>query len=364
MFAWGEDSQRGFRLKDGSNVDSRPTADNGVHPLNVSYHITDLSGGHNVLAFVKSNGNAFIIRTNVSKDGRRARGKQKFVEWKEKIQAVSCGDDVVTLLSERGTVLCVDATRTYIPRPLEALCSIPVCQVACGSQHSVALTKGASLVWGRGSSAPIHPNTSDPCQRSPWSRSLQGESKASPSLSLEVCLAGAETTVDSSGWETQQTYTNSCSLPAHEGNNSYFLWKGPHCHFNKDTADDPKVRNIFAGGNCSFATCGSNEDLHEETNNNVTLHCLDDAIDKWTSESFKKLVKKDNVFAELEAAVLHLLPCLEKKLVGVEGLRIYLLLNELLHVIQRHKWQKISTKLSKAVAAAVLNLSADSLLVI
>lgn len=76
MFAWGEDSQRGFRLKDGSNVDSTPTTDNGVHLLNVSYHITDLCGGHNVLAFVKSNGNSFIIRTNVSKDGRRARGKQ------------------------------------------------------------------------------------------------------------------------------------------------------------------------------------------------------------------------------------------------------------------------------------------------
>lgn len=40
----------------------------------------------------------------------------EFVKHKEKIQAVSCGDDVVTLLSETGKVLCVDTTGPYIPR--------------------------------------------------------------------------------------------------------------------------------------------------------------------------------------------------------------------------------------------------------
>lgn len=74
MFSWGEDSQRGFRLKDGSLVDA-PT-DDGVRCLKLGYDITDLSVGHNVLAFVKSNGNAFIIRTNVRGDGTRVRGKQ------------------------------------------------------------------------------------------------------------------------------------------------------------------------------------------------------------------------------------------------------------------------------------------------
>ena len=71
MFSWGEDSQGGFRLKDGSGA-----AGDGVHFLKLSFHITDLSAGHSVLAFVKRNGNAFIIRTNESNDGRRVRGKQ------------------------------------------------------------------------------------------------------------------------------------------------------------------------------------------------------------------------------------------------------------------------------------------------
>ena len=70
------------------------------------------------------------------------------------------------------------------------------------------------------------------------------------------------------------------------------------------------------------------------------------------------------LFKQVEDAVLHLLPSLEKKPVGVEGLRIFLLLSELLHVIQRYKPRQTNTKLAEAVAAAVQNLSAESLQVI
>jgi len=62
--------------------------------------------------------------------------------------------------------------------------------------------------------------------------------------------------------------------------------------------------------------------------------------------------------------VLHLLPSLDKEPVGVEGLRIYLLLNELLRAVQRHARHRTSTALAEAVAAAVAKLSADSLRVI
>lgn len=40
----------------------------------------------------------------------------EFVKCKEKIEAVSCGDDTVTLLSDRGHVLCVDIAHAYMPR--------------------------------------------------------------------------------------------------------------------------------------------------------------------------------------------------------------------------------------------------------
>uniref|UniRef100_A0A3B4XIH1 RCC1-like domain-containing protein n=1 Tax=Seriola lalandi dorsalis TaxID=1841481 RepID=A0A3B4XIH1_SERLL len=76
-------------------------------------------------------------------------------------QAVSCGDDLVTLLSDRGAVFCVDSTHTpFTPSDVcfccfstpKALCNIQVSQVACGSQHSVALTKdGQVYTWGQDS---------------------------------------------------------------------------------------------------------------------------------------------------------------------------------------------------------------------
>ena len=58
-----------------------------------------------------------------------------------------------------------------------------------------------------------------------------------------------------------------------------------------------------------------------------------------------------------------MLPLLDTNPVGVEGLRIYVLLNELLHVIQKHTRQQ-NTKLAEAVAAAITNLPAKSLQVI
>ncbi|KAL7391384.1 hypothetical protein ABVT39_008597 [Epinephelus coioides] len=203
--------------------------------------------------------------------------------------------------------------QTLCSLPVEALCNIVVSQVACGSQHSVALTKD------RNTPTPVH------------------------------CLN---------------------------------MKKSIHISCGKDH------------------TAVLTKDIHEESNtdsvNNVTQHCLDNMIDKWISEcdlkswkkikhkdkhfqtspkysglnlklaqlAFEKLVKKDTVFAEVEAAVLHLLPSLDKKPVSVEGLRILLLLNELLHVTQRHKRHQTNTKLAEAVAAAVLNMSADSLQVI
>ncbi|XP_044049752.1 probable E3 ubiquitin-protein ligase HERC4 [Siniperca chuatsi] len=516
MFSWGEDSQRGFRLKDGSVIDST-TTDAGVHYSNLGYHITDLSAGHRALAFVKSHGNSFIIRTTESGDGTRVRGKQKFVKYKEKIEAVGCGDDTVTLLTETGKVLCVDTAHTYIPRPLEAFGN-PVSQVACGSQHSVALTKdGQVYTWGQDSRGQLGLGERKPGTNSPqhlrslsavplvqiaaggeqsfalsvsggvfgWGRNDSGQLGLGDTTDRHtptpvLCLNMKKTVRISCGKDhtailtkTGAVFTFGSGQYGQLGHNSFSdelrprlvseLWgakvtkvacgrhhtlvltdskrvysfgcgeqgqlgHGEESHpsvplpvkLPPDTADDPKIRNIFAGGNCSFATCTSNEEVHEESNiasvSNVTQHCLDDMIDKWTSEcdskswkkikqeihrmfssasclnqsfleqrkekhfqtspkysglnlslarlAFKKLLKKDDVLAEVQATVLHLLPSLDKKPVGVEGLRIFLLLNELLHVIQRHKRQQTSTKLAEAVAAAVLSLSADSLQVI
>ncbi|KAK2841856.1 hypothetical protein Q5P01_012056 [Channa striata] len=515
MFSWGEDCQRGFWFKDGSGCDS--AADAGVHHLNLGYSIRSLSAGRCVLAFVKTNGNSFIIRTQESKDGRRVRGKQKFVKCKEKIEAVSCGDESVTLLSDRGTVLCVDTSHT--PRTLEALRNIAVSQVACGSQHSVALTKdGRVFTWGQDCNGQLGLGKKGTDASSPQHlRSLSdiplvqvaagGEHSFALSVSGGVfgwgrndcgqlglgdttdrhtptpvhCLNMKKTVHVSCGTDHSATltkhgvvFTFGSGRCGQLGHNSYRdeqrprlvaeLWgakvtqiacgrhhtlvitesksiysfgsgdQGQLGHGDESHPSVPlrvqlpqgsdknlKICNIFAGGNCSFATITSNEDASEDTNTddvrNGTQHCCidDKLIDKWTSPcdpkswkkikqeihrmfsspscvnksfleqskdkhfqtsrkysglnlslarlSFKKLVKQANVLTEVEAALLDALPFLNRKPVGVEGLRVHLLLNELLHAIQKHKRQH-RTPLTDAAAAALLSLSAESLQVI
>ncbi|CAK6973243.1 uncharacterized protein LOC128359488 [Scomber scombrus] len=513
MFTWGEDSQGGFRVKKGS----ASAAGDGVYFLKLSFHIKDLSAGHSALAFVKSEGNVSIIRTNESNDGRRVRGNQKFVKYKEKIQAVSCGDDVVTLLSETGRVLCVDSAHPpFTPRPLEVLCNIPVSQVACGSQHSVALTKdGQVYTWGQDFRG----------QLGLGRRKLGGDSpqhlRSLSSIPLVQIAAGGEQSFALSvsggvfSWgrndcgqlglgdttdrhtpnpvhslDMKKTIHISCGKDhtailtkdgvvftfgsgqyGQLGHNSFSdelrprivaeLWGAKvikiACgrHHTLVMTDSKRVYSFGCGeqgqlghgeeshpsvplpvqlpqGNTIYAIVSSTitklnskmiddiftQDVHEGSNSdsmNKVQHCLDGLIDRWTSEhdskswkkikqeiqrifsfascvnqsfleqsrdkhfqtsptyfglnlsvarrNFKKLVKKETVLAEVETAVMHLLPTLDKNPVGVEGLRIYLLLIELLHVIQKHKRQQ-STNLAEAVAAAVVRLSADSLQVI
>ncbi|KAM9365376.1 E3 ISG15--protein ligase HERC5-like [Pholidichthys leucotaenia] len=511
MFSWGEDCQRGFYIKEESNNVSR-TGD-GVHYLNLGYHVSDLSAGHNVLAFVKNNGNAFIIRINDSKDGRRVRGKQKFVECKEKTVAVSCGDDVVAFLSERGSLCYVDlAQPPCTPRSLEGF-SKPVSQVGCGSQHSVILTTdGQVFAWGKDSRGQLGLGKRKAISNSPqhvislsnipvvqiaaggeqsfalsvsggvfsWGRNDCGQlglgdtqdrhtptsvhclnmkktvhiscgkdhtailtkhgavftfgsgqhgqlghnssqNELHPRLVAE--LWGAKVTKVSCGryhtlvmTDTNRVYSCGCGDQGQLGRGEETHSSVPLPVQLPQEANECKIKTIFAGGNCSFASCSFNKDVQAHTGNdhvsNITQHSLDGMIDKWTTEcdsrswkklkpeinkmfssasclnqsfldkrrdkhfqtspnypgldlklarlAFRKLVKKDHVQAEVKAAVLHLLPSLNKNPVGVEGLRIYLLLSELLHVMQKHTADE-STKLEQAVATAVTNLSTQSL---
>ncbi|KAF7225086.1 putative E3 ubiquitin-protein ligase HERC3 [Nothobranchius furzeri] len=144
MFSWGEDYRSSFRLKKGSGVQSS----GGVQLLDLSFQVQVLSVGLNVLGFVKPTGEAFIIRTNQSEEGRRTNGKQKFI--KEEIRALSCGDDVVTMVTNRGEIFCVDSNISpFAPSCPVAFSHLTVTQVACGKQHSLAMTKdGQVYTWG------------------------------------------------------------------------------------------------------------------------------------------------------------------------------------------------------------------------
>ncbi|XP_075998034.1 putative E3 ubiquitin-protein ligase HERC3 isoform X2 [Genypterus blacodes] len=498
MFSWGEDSRGGFKLKSGGDHDA-------PHSLQLSFTLKDLSASNSALAYIKSDGKAFISRMIETQDGRRVKGKPKYVNYKTKIRAVSCGDDFVNLLSDEGHVLCVDIAQSpYTPRALGGLCNIQVSQVACGSQHSVALTKdGQVYTWGQDTSGQLGLGKRRPGASSPqhlrslsgmplvqiaaggdqsfalsvsgnvfsWGRNNCGQlglgdttDRQTPtavhSLNLKKTIAiscgkdhttiltkdGAVFTFGSGQYgqlghnsftdelhprlvaelseakvtkiacgrhhtlvltESKQVYAFGCGDQGQLGGSQHqpvpLL-----VPLSQDTTDGQQIRNLYAGGDCSFASEISNE----VRMNNVTQNCLEVLIDQWVSgcdakslkkikreihrifssatclnqsflkrshdkhfqtspkysgldlllarPAFKKLVNRAEVLKEVEDAVMLLLPSLEKKLMNVEGLRIYLILMELLLAIQRHK-QHQSTEFAEAVAAAVLRLSSDSL---
>ncbi|KAM4572310.1 putative E3 ubiquitin-protein ligase HERC4 [Odontesthes bonariensis] len=506
MFAWGEDYRQSFRVKNGSSV---RTAD-PVQLLDFTFSIADLSAGHGVLAFVKGNKDASVIRTNESAAGERVRGKQKFVKCPEKIEAVSCGDDVVALLSETGSVFCVDSTqRPYTPRTHRALCDIPVTQVVCGSQHTVALTKGGQVyTWGNDSRGQLGLGKRENGADSPqhlrslsaipvvriaaggeqsfalsasggvfgWGRNDRGQlglgdttDRHTPaavhymntkkavyiscgkehtailtkdgavftcgaggygqlghkSFEDELCPRlveepwGAKATKIACGRYHTLVLTDSMKVYSFGCNEQRQLGRGEESRpsvplpvqLPQDTTNGLIIQNIYAGGDCSFAT-RMPKDIHKGSNNSTTQQTIENMIDKWNSECdpkswnntkkeirwtfssasiinrsfldesndkhfqasasysgldlplaqrvFEKLVKTDDVMSEVEDAVQQMLPSLDKEPVGVEGLRVFLILNELLRVMQKHKRQQ-STKLAVDVATAVQKLSAESL---
>ncbi|XP_029986375.1 probable E3 ubiquitin-protein ligase HERC3 [Sphaeramia orbicularis] len=505
MFSWGEECRRGFRLSDGSY-------ESGSAHLDLDFTITDLSAGPTTVCFVKKNQKAFIISSSEDSKGRRVRGKQKCVETKEKIRAVSCSDQVVLLLSKRGHVLSVDTTRpASTPRPITAFSRTPVSQVACGSQHSVALTKdGQVYTWGVDSRGQLGLGKKTPVVHSPeqvrglcsvpvveitaggeqsfglsvsgsvfsWGRNHRGqlglgdtEDRHTPthvhSLDMKKTVHvscgedhtavltkdgavftfgsgqhgqlghnsfrdelrprlvaefwGSKVTQVACGRHHTLALTESKKIYSFGCGEQGQLGRGKKNHravplpvqLPPGHVDGSNIRNIFAGGNCSFATCSSEDDNEESNSATVTQLTVDDMVNKWTSEcdsnswkntkheiqrtfssastvnksfldrsrdkhfqtsskfcgldftavqrAFTKLLQKDQVLTQVEATIIHLLPTLNPAPVGVEGLRIYLLLNELLHVVQEHKQ---SSKLAEAVAAAVHRLSADSLRVL
>ncbi|XP_062333275.1 probable E3 ubiquitin-protein ligase HERC3 isoform X2 [Osmerus eperlanus] len=146
MFSWGEDTNYGFGLRklDGSNPINQ---NHFINFTNLRSDVRDLSAGQSVVAFVRTDGKASIVRIREDQDGRRSTGKLRSVNCEEKIHAVSCGDDFAVLLSEEGKVLIMDSSN--IVRPLKELCNTQVNQVACGDQHSIVLTQdGQVFTWG------------------------------------------------------------------------------------------------------------------------------------------------------------------------------------------------------------------------
>lgn len=300
-------------------------------------------------------------------------------------------------------------TDQHVPTTIDCLIMKKTVHISCGRDHTVILTKdGVVFTFGSGQYGQLGHN------------SLNDELR--PRLVAE--LWRATVTKIACGWYHTLVMTDRNKLYSFGRNTHGQLGRGEESHpsvplpvhLPQDACNGRVLRNIFSGGNCSFVTCSSMKKANREASvDNATpqLHAL---IDKWVSQydsksqttikqeirstfcsasylnqcfldqrkdkhfatspkccglnlqlvqgAFEKLAKNADLLTKVVAAALQLLPSLGESPAGVEGLRIFLLLTELLHVTQRSEDFTQCTELTDKTAAAIQRLSDGDLQVI
>uniref|UniRef100_A0A3B5ASG4 HECT domain-containing protein n=1 Tax=Stegastes partitus TaxID=144197 RepID=A0A3B5ASG4_9TELE len=446
MLVWGQDGHRGFRLQ--QRPESRSEA--GVEHLQVGYRVSGLSAARGVLGFVKSNGNAFVMRTA-----------------EKKLTAVSCGaEDQVLLLSDRGALLSVDPARFPLtarhqdkcsggsstdgqvytwgqnsrgqlglgkissgsgsPQHVRSLAEIPLVQVAAGGDQSFSLTVSGGLIcWGRNDHGQL--GLGDTAGRLTYSSKLEqtvwfvpqhgsvftfgsgqfgqlGHNSTRDELRprLVAELWGAKVTKVACGrrhslvlTDTRRLYSFGCGDQGQLGRGEdptvplpVQLPTGSRARFCRKalTNEDAANKRGFYSWFQTPAASKSKTSSLQKTARLQRVHliryrhsymqhrpeisrtfssacCLNNSfLEQRRDKHFQTSLKYSGLNLKLARRAFKN-GLTSKKTVSVEALRIYLLLIELLHVIQKHTRHR-STKLAEAVATAVAGLSAESLQVI
>ncbi|XP_038839538.1 probable E3 ubiquitin-protein ligase HERC3 [Salvelinus namaycush] len=306
-----------------------------------------------------------------------------------------------------------DTTNRHAPAPVDCLNLKKTVWISCGGEHTAVLTKGGVVfTFGSGHYGQLGHNSLRDELRPRVVGQLWGSKVTQIACGRHHTLAfvGPSNKIYSFGHGEQGQLGNGVKIDQ----------SVPLPVQLPDQIDDQKIEHIFAGGNHSFALCTLGQESEERSNNlrssvgKVTQAIDEKIIYKWISEcdskswkkgqkeitkmfssasclngsfldkscdkhyqtspkqsgldfslvrgAFRKLAKKGKVLTEVEAVVQHtLLPSLYEEPIGVESLRVYLVLPELLRVL--HK-QHRRTDLTEAVAAAILRLHPDKLQVL
>ncbi|XP_010886648.2 probable E3 ubiquitin-protein ligase HERC3 isoform X1 [Esox lucius] len=149
MFSWGENIRDVFGLGKLKSINNTNSDNYSINFIRTKEPITQIAVGSEVAAFIRfrNDGRQLVSVGRMQEDRNETTWKLKAVDCKEKILSLSCGDAHVILLSEGGSVFCLNPSSS-VPRAVGKL--NPVIQVACGDQHSIALTKdGEVFAWGK-----------------------------------------------------------------------------------------------------------------------------------------------------------------------------------------------------------------------
>ncbi|XP_051982239.1 probable E3 ubiquitin-protein ligase HERC4 [Xyrauchen texanus] len=150
---WGAQVREGFGLLQPDHV--RHADFGGIRFMFPKSEIQDLSAGRSFVGFIRD-GKVSVMRLRAEDNDLDGRLKPLQLK-KHKIRSIVCGGTGAVLLAHGGKVLIMDNSTmcTYVlsdSSPLKGLENRQVIQIACGDQHSMALTQDGQLfVWGENS---------------------------------------------------------------------------------------------------------------------------------------------------------------------------------------------------------------------
>ncbi|XP_051560298.1 probable E3 ubiquitin-protein ligase HERC4 [Myxocyprinus asiaticus] len=143
---WGAQVREGLGLLQPDNVKHADCG--GIRFMCPKSEIQDMSAGKSFIGFIRD-GKVSVLRLRAEDSGHDGRLKQLQLK-KEKFRSIVCGGAGAVLLAYGGKVLIMD--NSSMCTPLKGLDNRQVIQIACGDQHSMALTDDGQLfVWGENS---------------------------------------------------------------------------------------------------------------------------------------------------------------------------------------------------------------------
>ncbi|XP_060729053.1 probable E3 ubiquitin-protein ligase HERC4 [Tachysurus vachellii] len=278
----------------------------------------------------------------------------------KKTISISCGEEHTATLSKGGTVFTFGSGRfgqlghnslqdELQPRVVSELWGLSVSQIACGRHHTLALVKLSNTIYSFGCGEQGQLGNG---QRTNQSVPLpvQLPPVSSNSHTLERIIAGGNRSLIMSSPQNSEPEPNRRREIVTLGDRMIKRWV-TECESNQWRMIKKEIKTVFSSLACingSFIIDGC--DRHYQTSTHFS------GLDMESVKSaFDRLAEKESVLLEVRKVVeKDLLPTLGFKAAGVEALRVFLILPELLRVLDELGHE---TKLTASYASAVLSLN-------
>ncbi|XP_017318999.2 probable E3 ubiquitin-protein ligase HERC3 isoform X2 [Ictalurus punctatus] len=279
----------------------------------------------------------------------------------KKTISISCGEEHTATLSKGGTVFTFGSGRygqlghnsfndELQPRVVTGLECLNVSQITCGGNHTMALVESSNMIYsfGCGEQGQLgNGQRTNQCVPLP----VQLISKANNIHRVESIIAGGN-----QSFVLCSSQKSSSNLEPNRRKGIVTLedkkidrWVS-QCETNQWKTIKKEIKTVFSSPACingSFIIKSC--DGHYATSTHISGLDMESV-----KTAFDRLAEKKRVLLEVEKVVeKDLLPSLGSTVAGVEALRVFVILPELLRVLNN---QGCETKLTALYASAILNL--------